>query len=310
MGLFVSRKQAIAADIFQFELRRTDRIALPPFTPGAHIQVSAPGELWRKYSLINGPNEADRYIIAVKREAKGRGGSQRMCDRVGAGERLDVRPPRNDFELVASPAGYTLIAGGIGITPIIAMAKALQAEGKPFKLYYLTRSPGATAFLKELSEPAWQGNVVIHHDGGEPARAFDFWPVLEKPRGHVYCCGPRPLMDGVRDMTGHWSSSSVHFEAFTEPDAPEVPERAFNVTIASSGAAIEVPVGVTILEALYNAGLRVPFSCQSGTCGSCLTGLVSGDVDHRDLVLTKEERPTRIMVCVSRARTGDIVLDL
>lgn len=311
MSLFVGRKQSIADDIFLFELKRTDRQPLPAFTPGAHIEVEAPGELWRKYSLINAPDETDRYIIAVKREGQGRGGSQRMCDRVGAGERLDVRAPRNDFELVASPAGYTLIAGGIGITPLYAMARALKAEGKPFKLYYLTRSPSATAFLKDLSAPEWKANVVIHHDGGDSSKMYDLWPALEKPKGHVYCCGPRPLMDAVRDMTGHWSSSAVHFEAFTEAVSdPELPQRAFNVVIRSTGQVVAVPEGATILEALYKAAIKVPFSCQSGTCGSCRTGLVSGDVFHADLALTKEERATSIMICVSRARSGDIVLDL
>jgi phthalate 4,5-dioxygenase reductase subunit len=310
LRLFVARKQIIASDIVLFDLRPRTKMELPPFTPGAHIEVNAPGGLWRKYSLLNGPDETQTWQIAIKREPNGGGGSLRMWERVGAGEVLEVRPPRNDFELKPSPAGYTLIAGGIGITPILAMAKALKAEGKPFRLYYLTRSPAATAFLDLLSGPEWQGKVVVHHDGGDPARAFDLWPVLEKPKGQVYCCGPRSLMDAVRDMTGHWSSGSVHFEAFTDPKRIDFIDRDFSVVLARSGRTIPVPIGTTILEALHAAGVRVPYSCQAGTCGSCQTALVSGDVEHRDLVLNEKERATSIMVCISRARSGDIVLDL
>lgn len=310
LKLFVVRKEAIAQDIVRFDLRPTTRDPLPTASPGAHIEVAAPGGIWRKYSLINGPGETATYIIAVRREPNGRGGSMRMCDRLGAGDRLEVRSPRNDFALVPSPAGYTLIAGGIGITPLYAMAKALKAEGQPFKLYYLTRSPAHTPFLAELSSPEWSGNVVFHHDGGDPARAFDLWPVLEKPRGHVYCCGPRTLMDAVRDMTGHWSSQNIHFEAFAEPDRVDFVERPFRVRLARTGRMVDVPVGVTILEALRAADVRVPSSCESGTCGSCRTGLIAGDVEHRDLALDVSERQTSIMVCVSRARTGDIELDL
>lgn len=310
MKLFVARKETIAQDISLFTLRRTDRGELPAYTPGAHIEVCAPGGLWRKYSLINGPDEKGTYMIAVKREPNGRGGSERMCDRLGAGERIDVRPPRNDFELVASPAGYILIAGGIGITPILAMAKTLKAEGKPFQLYYLTRSPALTAFQRELQAPEWSGKVVFHHDGGDPAKAFDFWPVLEKPKGHVYCCGPAPLMQVVRDMTGHWSSTNVHFEAFSEPPRPEEEEHPFTVRIASTGKVIAVPVGKSILEVLYAEGIQVPYSCTSGSCGSCRTGYVSGEVVHRDFALSDTERHNNIMVCVSRSRSGEIVLDL
>src|SRR5262249_7057894 len=151
------------------------------------------------------------------------------------------------FALAPSPAGYTLIAGGIGITPILSMARHLKATGGRFKLYYLTRSKAATAFHDVLSAWQFRGIVTIHHDGGNPDRAFDLWPVLEKPRGHVYCCGPRGLMQAVRDMTGHWSSAAVHFEAFQEPAKSTAEDQAFKVRIKSSGETIDVPVGTTIL---------------------------------------------------------------
>lgn len=308
--LKVVRAEAAAADIVLVELRRADGGELPEFTAGAHVSVRTPAGQVRKYSLSNDPAERDRYVIAVKREAAGRGGSASMADDVKAGMTLAVSAPQNDFPLVASPAGYTLIAGGIGITPILAMARHLKATGGRFKLYYLTRSPETTAFREELSGPQFKGLVTIHHDGGDPANALDLWPILEKPRGHVYCCGPRPLMDAVRDMTGHWSNTAVHFEAFQEAAKVTADDRAFRVRLKGRDTVIDVPVGTTILDALRNAGLDVPFSCESGTCGSCKTKLVAGDVDHRDLVLADYEKGSHIMVCVSRARAGDIEIEL
>jgi phthalate 4,5-dioxygenase reductase subunit len=307
--LQVARAELAAEDIRLFELRHPDGAELPEFTAGAHVSVLTPDGHVRKYSLCNDPDERDRYLIAVKRETAGRGGSASMFDKVAAGDSLPVSAPSNDFPLQPSPAGYTLIAGGIGITPILAMARHLKSTGGRFKLYYLTRSRQTTAFYDELSGPQFRGIVTIHHDGGDPDNALDLWPVLEKPRGHVYCCGPRGLMQAVRDMTGHWSSAAVHFEAFQEPEKSTKDDHAFKVTLKSSGETIEVPVGTTILEALRAAGHTVPSSCESGTCGSCKTRLVSGDVDHRDLVLTDQEKSSHIMVCVSRARTGNLVID-
>lgn len=310
--LVVARAERIAADIHLFELRRGDGAELPEFTAGAHVQVAVPGGLVRKYSLCNDPAERDHYCIAVKREAAGRGGSAALVDGVKAGDTLPVSVPRNDFPLVPSPAGYTLIAGGIGITPIMAMVRHLKATGGRFKLYYLTRSKEATAFRDELSTGAFRGLVTMHHDGGDAAKALDLWPVLEKPRGHVYCCGPRPLMLTVRDMTGHWSSAAVHFEAFQEAERSAANDRAFKVHVNGGPrpGAVDVPVGTTILQALRQAGHAVPSSCESGTCGSCKTRLVSGDVDHRDLVLAEDEKARHIMVCVSRARSGDLEIEL
>jgi phthalate 4,5-dioxygenase reductase component len=204
-----------------------------------------------------------------------------------------------------------LIAGGIGITPLIAMARQLNGEGRRYKLYYLTRSPEHTAFRDELASDAFKGKVVIHHDQGDPAQAFDLWPVLEKPTAaHVYCCGPRPLLEAVRDMTGHWSPAAIHFESFIDAAAAAKPEdKAFTVVLAKSGARIEVPPGVSILEAMRDQGHEAPSSCESGTCGTCRTRLVSGEADHRDLVLMDDEKASQIMICVSRARTPEIAID-
>jgi phthalate 4,5-dioxygenase reductase subunit len=304
----VTRAERIAEDIHLFELRDPAGADLPEFSAGSHVSVRVPNGLIRKYSLCNDPAERDRYVIAVKREAAGRGGSESLIRDVAPGGEVPVSAPANNFALTRSAGGYTFVAGGIGITPIMAMLRQLAASGGRFRLYYCTRTPAATAFREELSAPEFRGKVTLHHDGGDVAKALDLWPVVEKPQGHLYCCGPRGLMQAVRDMTGHWSPSAVHFEAFTEAEArPD--DRPFRVRLARSGASVEVPVGVTILEALRASGLDVPSSCESGTCGTCRTRLLAGEADHRDLVLADDERGRNIMICVSRARSDELVID-
>jgi phthalate 4,5-dioxygenase reductase subunit len=311
MPLLVERAEPIADGIHTFELRRRDGGELPEFTAGAHVSVRVPNGLLRKYSLCNDPLERDRYVIGVRREATGRGGSVSLVDEAKAGDELLVSPPRNDFKLVKSAGGYIFIAGGIGITPIMSMIRHLKSTGGGrFRLYYLTRSPETTAFRDELKGPEFRGQVTIHHDYGDLAKSYDLWPVFEQPKGqHIYCCGPRPLMEAVRDMTGHWSSSAVHFEAFNEPARSTAEDKSFRVRLAQSGDVIEVPVGTTILEALRAHGHEVPSSCESGTCDTCRTRLLEGEPDHRDLVLAEHEKSDFIMVCVSRAKSDEIVID-
>ncbi len=305
----VTRAECIAEDIHLFELRDAAGGELPEFSAGAHVSLRVPNGLIRKYSLCNDPAERDRYVVAVKREAPGRGGSESLIREAAEGSEVPVSPPANNFALAKSNGGYLFIAGGIGITPIMAMIRQLAANGGRFKLYYCTRTPAATAFRDELSAPALRGKVAIHHDGGDAAKALDLWPIVEKPQGHLYCCGPRGLMQAVRDMTGHWSPSAVHFEAFTEAAQARSDDKPFTVRLAKSGGSLVVPVGKTILEALRDHGLDVPSSCESGTCGTCRTRLLSGEADHRDLVLADDERAGSIMVCVSRARSDELVID-
>jgi len=312
MTLHVARKDEIARGIDLFELKRPDGGELPQFTAGAHVSIKVPNGLIRKYSLCNDPAERGRYQMAVKREEAGRGGSLSLIENTKAGDALIVSSPVNDFELARNAQAFVFIAGGIGITPIMAMMRTLNSiEGKQYKLYYCTRSPEFTAFRDELDAPEFKGQVFIHHDDGDPARALDIWPIVEerKNRAHLYCCGPRPLMQAVRDMTGHWSSAAIHFEAFSEAEKQKPDDKPFIVKLARSGESFEVPVGTTILEALRAKGHEVPSSCESGTCGTCRTKLLSGEADHRDLVLAEHERGDQIMICVSRARSPEIVID-
>ncbi|MFP3568492.1 PDR/VanB family oxidoreductase [Paraburkholderia sp. SIMBA_030] len=311
--LVVTKKDPVAEGIFRFELRDEEGRGLPPFTAGAHLTVRVPSGANRNYSLCNDPDETDRYVIAVKRDAAGRGGSVSMTDDVAKGGRIEVSEPRNEFELSERARSFVFVAGGIGITPILSMMRHLKATGGPrFKLYYVSRSPETTAFLEELSSAEWKPHVVVHHDHGDLANAFDFWPVFEKPGSgaHVYCCGPRALMDGVRDMTGHWPTGSVHFESFGVDQSRAAENTPFSVRLERSGRCFDIPKDRSILEILRDNGIRAPSSCESGTCGSCRTTLCAGEADHRDMVLDDDEKRGQIMICVSRAKSEELVLDL
>lgn len=315
LNLLVASSEPAARDIQRFELVHPDGKELPPFTAGAHLRIKTPMGVTRQYSLSNDPDERHRYVIAVKRERDGRGGSMSLVDGVKAGQTVEVGTPENLFELDSKARSFVLVAGGIGITPMMAMARHLSSQGdRPFKLYYLSRDPEGTAFLDDLRNSDFSANVVVHHDHGNPDKAFDLWPVLEKAGAvngrHVYCCGPKPLMDAINDMTGHWPSSTVHFESFGGDTKPHADDQPFEVELKSSGQKFVVPVGKSILDTLRAGGIHVPSSCESGTCGSCKTRLLEGDADHRDLVLLDEEKSDHIMVCVSRAKSATLLLDL
>lgn len=311
--LRVVRAERVAQDVQLFELAHPAGGELPEFTPGAHILVRTPSELIRRYSLTNAPQERDRYVIAVKRETNGRGGSVSLVDQTKPGDMLEASVPRNDFALGGNPASYMFIAGGIGITPIRSMIHHLRnTGGKPYKLYYLSRTPEMTAFGAEFTAQAYRGKAVVHYDLGDAEQSLDLWPLLEKPKGaHLYCCGPRGLMEAVRDMTGHWSSAAVHFEDFGAGQATRtVDDKAFAVRLVRRGDVIEIPADKSMLETLRAHGCEIRSSCESGTCGSCRVGLIQGEPDHRDLVLSDDQRRREVIVCVSRAHSPELTLDL
>jgi phthalate 4,5-dioxygenase reductase subunit len=313
MQLNVISKAEIAAGIFMFEMRAIDNSELPAFTPGSHVTVTAPNGQQRRYSLCNDSRERDRYVIAVKQEPDGRGGSLSFTTSVNEGDAVTVGPPANDFAMAKSePRSYVFIAGGIGITPIRSMILHCIGQGKDnFKLYYFTRVPDMMAFRKEFSVPPFVDKVVLHHDNGDQNEAYDLWPALEEQRGaHLYCCGPRALMDAVRDMTGHWSDSSVHFEDFVGASAIREDDRSFEVKLKRTGKCYVVAAGVSILDTLRKNGHVLPSSCESGTCGTCRTRFTAGEPDHRDLVLSEREKGDEVMICVSRARTPSLTLDI
>jgi len=307
LTLHVTQRSMLARDILGLTCTAE---ALPDWTPGAHVTLETPGGALRPYSLCGAPGEA--WQFGIKLEPAGRCGSAAMHG-LAVGDSLRASAPRNDFPLTTPGTSHLFIAGGIGITPIMAMLRAIEAEGgKPWKLIYLTRDAAGTAFLDELAPQ--RGRVTIHHDGGDPDRAFDLWPLLEQPKGrHIHCCGPRGLMQAVRDMTGHWPASAVHFEDFSAGQSTARADDApFTARLARSGRDVPVPAGTTLMAALDAAGIVLPRSCEAGSCGSCRTTLLAGAAEHRDLVLMAHEQASQIMPCVSRAAPGCdmLVLDL
>lgn len=308
----VARKETLAGGIHLFELHHPEGADLPAFTAGAHLTVKVPNGSRRNYSLCSNPAEKSLYQIAVKRDTGGRGGSLSMVDDVHEGDLLNISAPRNNFELHPRANKFLFVAGGIGITPVLSMMRHLKAQGSAeFRLIYCTRDAESTAFLSELTGPEFGKHVQVHHDHGDIENALDFWPVFESPTNtHVYCCGPRGLMDAVADMSGHWPSGSIHFESFGVDASAYASNTAFTVRLQKTGKTVAVAADESILEALRGAGLRVPSSCESGTCGSCRTTLLAGEAEHRDMVLSDEEKTSNIMVCVSRATSAELVLDL
>jgi vanillate O-demethylase ferredoxin subunit len=304
-----------ADDIRSYELVDPEGIELLPFTAGSHVDVVPPGGETRQYSLCNDPRERHRYLIAVLREPAGRGGSLLMHERVAVGDLLQVSAPRNHFPLHEDGERHLLIAGGIGITPLLAMAHRLHAIGAEFALHYCTRSPERTAFQTELARYGDGARVRFHHDGGNPADGLDVKALLADvvPGTHVYYCGPTGLMAAVKSATAHWPSAQIHFEYFAAPAQPDASaadaDAPFEVEIASTGAVYRIPEGHTILSVLAASGMSLDSSCEAGICGTCQTRYLSGAPDHRDYVLTDDDRAHYVMICVSRA-TGRLVLDL
>ncbi|WP_210257482.1 PDR/VanB family oxidoreductase [Chelativorans sp. ZYF759] len=306
----VVSRRPLTPSITEFTLVREGGGALPPYDAGSHITVRTPAGPVRRYSLVGaGDPSPESYVIAVKREHESRGGSQSMHDDVSEGTVLEIEPPKNEFPLKQAQK-YLLIAGGIGVTPIYSMARHLEEQGKDFSIIYCTRSASDTAYREEMKE-RFGSRLKLHHDDGNPDSVYDFWDHFAEIRNmHVYCCGPKPLMEEIKSISGHWPEGRVNFEDFKPVDVVRPEDRPFEVELARSSRTIAVPADRTILEALRESGLRTPSSCESGTCGTCKTGLISGEPDHRDMVLMDDEKDRFVMICVSRAKEGKLVLDL
>ena len=303
-------------EIRVFELQRADGAPLAPCTAGAHIDLHLAPGLVRQYSLCNGPAQRDRYVIAVKREPASRGGSAALHERVAAGDLLKVTGPRNHFPLAKAAAEHLLLAAGIGVTPLLAMARQLKADCRRFRLVYFTRSPEHTAFREELAGADWAGCVDFQH-GLEPAQLPAVLRRLladPRPGGHVYVCGPRPFMEQALALAGErYPAGTVHSEFFSGDAALQAaPTRGFAVRCARSGKQLQVAEGESIVAVLGRHGVHVETMCQQGVCGTCLTGVLQGRPDHRDCYLTDEERATgnAMLVCCSRSLDPLLVLDL
>ena len=312
----VQRKAVEAVDIASFELAAEDGSPLPGFSAGSHVDVHLPGGLTRQYSLCNDPDETHRYLLGVLRDPASRGGSLAMHDGVVAGQRLQISPPKNHFPLAHGASRHLLIAGGIGITPILCMAERLARTEADFALHYCTRSRERTAFAGRIAASSFADRVAFHFDDAEATQRLDVSALLATPRAgeHVYVCGPQGFMNAVlaTARAAAWSEAQLHFEFFGAELAALAGDQAFEVQLASSGRTVTVPADRSVVQALADAGVMVMTSCEQGVCGTCLTRVLGGECDHRDQYLTPEERAAQdqFLPCCSRARSTRLVLDL
>ena len=312
----VVRRRDEAEGIASFELARPDGGALPPFSAGSHIDVQVPGGLTRQYSLCNDAAEQHRYRIAVLRDAASRGGSAAMHGQVRQGDRLAISEPRNHFPLVHA-ARSILFAGGIGVTPLLCMAQRLQAIGAEFTLHYSARSAARMAFRGEIAASAFAHRVQFHFDDGAAGQILNVPAALgaHDAGTHLYICGPTGYINHVVQTAQGmgWPSGQIHLEYFNNTAPPDASaDRAFQVKIASSGAVYEIPAGQPVTQALLAHGIEILTSCEQGVCGTCITRVLEGECDHRDLYFTDEEkaRHDQFTPCCSRAKGPMLVLDL
>jgi vanillate monooxygenase ferredoxin subunit len=311
----VVRKAQEALDIASFELARTDGGALPAFSAGSHIDVQLPGGLTRQYSLCNDSGEQHRYRIAVLRDAASRGGSAAMHDAVHEGDVIQISAPRNHFPLQHAQRSL-LFAGGIGVTPLLCMAQRLAAIGAEFEMHYSTRSIERTAFRDEIAASSFAGKVHFHHDDGAAAQVLNVPAALGSYDAgtHVYVCGPGGFINHVVQVAQGmgWPASHIHLEYFAAAPQDHSADAAFEVKIASTGKTCTVTPGESVVQALAKHGVEILTSCEQGVCGTCITRVLEGEPDHRDLYFTDEEKAKndQFTPCCSRSRSRVLVLDL
>lgn len=316
LSLILKRITPLAEGIASFEFTAPGGEALPAFTAGSHLSFRLPGGLERQYSLCNDPAENHRYVVAVHEVPHSRGGSTAMHRLLRPGMRVETSAPRNNFVLDETASSFLFIAGGIGITPIRAMIARADRLNIPWRLVFCTRTPDLTAFLEE-AQGAWATRCHLHHSGMDNSNPLDLnpWFARHQPGEHIYCCGPAGMMRAVESGTAHWPRPQIHFEWFSaDPEAnATLSKAAFEVELTSSGEIFAIPADRSILEVLLDAGIACDYSCEEGTCGTCATQVVAGEPDHRDSLIPSDPRLKEqglMMICVSRARSHRLVLDL
>ncbi len=315
MQLIVHSRTRLADGILALELVAPDGAALPAFAAGAHIELQLAPELARSYSLANDPAERHRYVVAVQKDANGRGGSAWVHEHLRDGQCVRVDGPRNNFALVETAPDSVLVAGGIGITPLYCMIQRLEAIGKPWKLLYAARSRGNAAYLAEIKalEANRPGRVQLHFNDERNGRVPDLAAIVAAATqgAHLYCCGPTPMLDAFLAATKHLPEGNAHVEFFSAAHEAAT-DGGYVVELSRSGRRFTIPAGKTILSVLRDAKVDVDYSCEEGTCGACETRVLEGDIDHRDSYLTASEQRSgkKMMICCSGCRGGKLVLDL
>ncbi|WPN44676.1 MULTISPECIES: PDR/VanB family oxidoreductase [unclassified Pseudomonas] len=311
----VTSRNNEALDICSYELTCAQGGTLPAFTAGAHIDVHLPGGLVRQYSLCNHPRERNRYQIGVLKDAASRGGSQCMHEQINNGDRLHISEPRNLFPLAGDARRSLLFAGGIGITPILCMAEQLADSGADFELHYCVRAIDRAAFVERLKGSSFSDRVHLHFDEDADSR-LDAAKVLSNPGPdlHLYVCGPSGFMQFVLDSAKAqgWSDGQLHREYFAAAPVDTSSDGSFQVKLGSSGQVFDIPADKTVVQVLESHGVEIAISCEQGVCGTCLTRVLEGVPDHRDLFLTDEEQAAndQFTPCCSRAKSALLVLDI
>ncbi|GAA1483170.1 PDR/VanB family oxidoreductase [Gordonia sinesedis] len=314
-NLVVRRRTAESDGVVSLELQAPDGGELPGWEPGAHVDLLLADGIVRQYSLCGDPLDTATWRIAVLREPDGRGGSTHIHDHLHEGADIAVRGPRNHFALDDSPR-YVFVAGGIGITPIMAMAHRAEQNGTEWQMYYLGRSQASMPFTHDLTA-TYPERVTVWADE-QRGTTIDLGTLLDEPDDQtlIYCCGPGGLIDAVERRTTHWPDGALHIERFAAKDQPDdVASEAldtFQVECRRSGITVDVGAEQPILEALEDADIPIMSSCLEGMCGTCQTGVLEGTPDHRDSLLSDADRDAghTILPCVSRSRTPMLVLDL
>ncbi|SBS27610.1 Phenoxybenzoate dioxygenase subunit beta [Marinomonas spartinae] len=306
-----------ARNVVRLVLGSQDGSALPPYEAGAHIDLHLPSGLIRQYSLCRMQSDPQYYEIAVLKDSQSRGGS-REVHTLNIGDELNISAPRNHFSLAKTKRKALLIAGGIGVTPLLPMAQQLHKMGLPFEFHYCAKSPDTAAFAKALESGSFADKMHFHYSQVPTSGRMDVVNVLSQNAmdGELYVCGPADFITHIIQQAENlgWPDERVHREYFTAPDLAEgdVDNTAFKVKIASTGELLDVAEDQTIFQVLESNGVFVPVSCESGVCGTCQTGVISGTPDHRDVFLTDKEHTEGklIMPCCSRSKSPVIELDL
>ena len=316
MKVKITRKTVLATDICAFELQSASGTPLPPFSAGAHIDVQLGAGLIRQYSLCNNPNDTHRYLIGVLRDPGSRGGSIAM-HALTEGDLIEISEPKNHFPLHPEATHSILLAGGIGVTPLLCMAERLAHAGASFEMHYCCRDPQRAAFRERLAQTDLKDRVRLYFDDAPPGERIDLATLLNTPaaRTHVYVCGPAGFIDAVLKTAkaAGWSETSLHREYFTAATpSPSGTGGAFKVQLASTGQVIDIAPEQSVLAALAACGINLPTSCEQGVCGTCLTRVLSGEPDHRDVYLTEEERAAndQFLPCCSRSKSPLLMLDI
>ena len=318
LKLLVRQVRFEGRGINSYELVDPEGAQLPSFTAGAHIDIHLADGVVRQYSISNAPRERHRYVIAVLRDERGRGGSKALHDQLRVQDIVRVSRPRNNFHLVDGARRVLLIAGGIGVTPLKAMAHELDDAGIDYEMHYCAKDAHSAAFAEEFEPMRASGRLHFHFDGGDPSAGLDIRDLLNTPREgeHVYYCGPGGFMKACADAAQHWPTGTVHFEHFKAPERAPGEQAAndasdsFIVRIASTGQEIEVTKDESIAEALAGAGVAMETSCCAGLCGTCKVRYLQGEVEHNDCIMSDDEKAEFLTACVSRATSRLLVLDL